>query len=559
MNINNFENHVNKTILDRGYSYYIEGNVIEAYKQDDNKYIFHIEGSDDYKVIVEIGDNGEILNSECDCPYDFGPVCKHEVAAYFQLFNMLNQGTADGKGTNKSYKRSTIQEVLDNLSKEELIKIIINITQNDAILEKSLMLKYASGDDQEELKACQGLINSIVRKYTGREGFIKYRDTWKFVNEMEYVVEKVRSTENVTLAMNIAMLLLEETIDAFQYADDSSGDIGSLVTETLGVIGEIAHKSKVEGFQREAIFETLLNQVDNEVFDGWEDFQIDLLKICFEFADDAMLREPLRTKIESMLVEVSRDRYRHYRNENLLVLLFRLIEEYGTQEEVEQFIYEHLQFPIFREKLLNKHLQEKNYHKVIAIAKEGEKQDQQYPGLIAKWKKIRYQAYKSLSQKDEQQSLAKELLLDGNFEYYQELKDLVSEDQDQEAFYTNLKHELKTGKAWQISGIFLKLIEQENDLEEMLGFVRDNPSYIERYAEKLVKPYKIEVIEIYKESIKLTARTSSKRKDYQGVCYQIMRYKKIAGKSKQMELINELMSLYKNRPAFIDELSKIYK
>ncbi|MFB6468187.1 hypothetical protein ACE38V_15500 [Cytobacillus sp. Hz8] len=103
------------------------------------------------------------------------------------------------------------------------------------------------------------------------------------------------------------------------------------------------------------------------------------------------------------------------------------------------------------------------------------------------------------------------------------------------------------------------MIEQENDLEEMLGFVRDNPSYIESYAEKLVKHYKKEVIEIYKESIKLSARTSSKRKDYQGVCHQIMRYKKTAGKSKQMELINELMSLYKNRPAFIDELSKIYK
>lgn len=83
MNIHNFENHINKTIVDRGYFYYIEGNVVEAYEQGENEYIFHIEGSDEYEVIVEIGENGDILNSECDCPYDFGPVCKHEVAAYF--------------------------------------------------------------------------------------------------------------------------------------------------------------------------------------------------------------------------------------------------------------------------------------------------------------------------------------------------------------------------------------------------------------------------------------------------------------------------------------------
>lgn len=31
MNINNFESYINKTILDRGYTYYLEGNVVEAY------------------------------------------------------------------------------------------------------------------------------------------------------------------------------------------------------------------------------------------------------------------------------------------------------------------------------------------------------------------------------------------------------------------------------------------------------------------------------------------------------------------------------------------------
>lgn len=89
MNINNFKNYINKTIVDIGYSYYIEGNVVEAFEQDENEYIFHIEGSDEYEVLVAIEDNGNILNSECDCPYDFGPVCKHEVAAYFQLYEML--------------------------------------------------------------------------------------------------------------------------------------------------------------------------------------------------------------------------------------------------------------------------------------------------------------------------------------------------------------------------------------------------------------------------------------------------------------------------------------
>ena len=110
--------------------------------------------------------------------------------------------------------------------------------------------------------------------------------------------------------------------------------------------------------------------------------------------------------------------------------------------------------------------------------------------------------------------MAKELFLNGDFDYYQDLKELNLENQKE--FYTTLKQELKTRKEWKISHIFLKLLEEENDLEEILEFVRNNPSYIEDYAKKLVILYREEVIEIYKEYIESVARTSSNRRDYQG-------------------------------------------
>jgi uncharacterized Zn finger protein len=460
MNINNFENYINKTIVDRGYFYYIEGNVVEAFEQGENEYIFHIEGRDEYEVMVEIGDNGDILNSECDCPYDFGPVCKHEVAAYFQLNEMLNQVKTNDI-ISKTSKRTTLQEILNNLSKEELITIITNIANNDATLESSIIFKYSNDGNQHAFESCQELIDSIVRKYTGREGFIKYRDTGAFVSELEDVVEKARNTKNVLLALDIALLLLEEGIGAFQYADDSGGHIGFLVTETLELIEEIATNWNEVDNQRTAVFEKLLAQTENEVLEGWVDYKIDLLKICLEFADDKMHREQLRNKIESMLEKDPRGRYAHYSNESVLQLVFQLIEQYGSQEEAEQFIHDHLQFPSFREQLLYKYLQEKNYHKVIEVAKKGEMQDQQYPGLVSKWKKYRYTAYKSLSLKEEQQQLAKELLFAGDFGYYQDLKELAKENQGE--FYTILKQELKMKKGWYTSSIFLRLIEEEND------------------------------------------------------------------------------------------------
>ncbi|MCC3357878.1 SWIM zinc finger family protein [Bacillus sp. REN16] len=555
MNINNFESYIDKVILDRGYNYYIAGNVVEAYEQGEMGFVFQIEGSDVYELVVEIGVNGEILYSECDCPYDFGPVCKHEVAAYFQLFEMLNQGDRSNTVTKKTYKRPSLKDVLYNLSKEELIDIIINISHNDPVLKNSILVKYSKGDHQLELETSKKLIDSIVKKHTGREGFIKYRNTGDFVYDLGDVLDKARDTENALLGLDISILLLEEAIEAFQYADDSGGDIGGLITDILELVGEMANNCIETDHQKMEAFEKLLELTDSEIFDGWVDYKIDLLNVCFEFAEDETLREKLKIKIESMLNEKTNDRYLHYGNESLLQLLFQLIEQYGTQEEAEQFINEHLQYSSFRQQLLNKLIREKNYHKVIEVAQEGEKQDKKYAGLVSSWKKYRYSAYKFLSLKEEQQTLAKELLLNGDFEYYWDLKELASENQEQ--FYSNLKHELKLSKGWHNSRIFLKLIEEENDLVEMLEFVRMNPSYIETYAEKLVKPYEEEIIKIYEIYIKLTAGKASNRRDYRGVCNIITRYKKFAGKREQTKLIDELIDLYRKRPAFIDELGKI--
>lgn len=474
----------------------------------------------------------------------------------FELFKILNSEANSVGANEEAVKQPGIKEVLNNLSKEELIKIIIDITQKDAALKNSLIVKYSRGNDAQELVKCKKLIDSIVRKYTAREGFITYRETYGFVSEMENLLEKARDTDDILLALDIAFLLLNEAVEAFQYADDSNGDIGSLVTGTIELIGDIVTDStELDTDLREKIFNKLLEQSDTKVFDGWEDYKIDILRLCAEFADIERLRNKLRMKIEYSIDNTSGNEYNKYSNESMLRIVLGLIETYGTQEEAIGFIKDNLNFTSFRELLINKYILEKNYHNVIELAQEGEKQDKQYAGLISKWKRIRHEAYKQLSLKEEQEKLAKELLFDGDFEYYKELKELVSGDKS--VFYNNLKQELKEDKGWRVRGIYLKLIVQEKDLDEIMEFVRENPRMIEEYAEILSDKFKDEVIKLYRRYITESANSSSNRKDYQRVCAILNRYKMIAGKKNQEETINELIALYRKRPAFVDELSKL--
>lgn len=554
MNLQNFQQLIDEKILERGRDYHLNGRVIELHRSADGEYIFQALGSEDYNVVVKIDEDGTILYSRCDCPYDYGPICKHEVAAFYDLFERLNNiGFKMEKQTVSSH-RLTLSEVLQNLSKNELIKIIEDMASEDAVLEERLIFTYSKADHAQEIKACKRLIASIVDKYLRREGFISYRNAFPFANELGGVLEKgVRSNDSL-LSIDIAFLVLNEGIAAFGYADDSDGDVGILVHEAIEMIDGIVQHSVDSGSDvKEELFNKLMQQCESSVFEGWEEFRTELLRIGFHFAENEQLRNKLRTKLENYIKNDAKGRYQ---NEDLLKIVFDLINDYGSKQDAEQFITNHLHYEFFRDLLIKSLVDEKKYSKVIEVALEAEQKDSQYAGLVTKWKKVRYEAYKQLSKREEQFTLAMELFLGGDFNFYKELKEL-NNNEDVEIFYQRLKEKLKSDDGWKGRGLYLQLIQEENDVEELLDFVRNNPEYIEEYAELLSGTNKEDVVDIYQQFIHWKASHSSNRKNYREVCRKIKKFTKVAGKAKQVELVTELRFANLKRPAFIDELSKI--
>ncbi|RIW31319.1 hypothetical protein D3H55_15190 [Bacillus salacetis] len=462
---------------------------------------------------------------------------------------------APGQNKNKTGK-PTVESVLSTLSKEQLIQIISDIADKDERVENKLLRTYGAADSGEALKLCRQEMRSIVRRYKGRERFIHAREAGGFAMEMGDILQTARSTKDPVTGVDIALMIMDEAINAFQYADDSNGDLGSLISQSQFMLEEICSNLDKASDHRRKISAKLLKHTDKKIFEDWEDFRIDLLNSCFLFADDEDYRGQLRDKIETFLSEKPNGFSSEYNNERLLQLLYRLLDEYGTADEGLQFILKHMHLPSFKEQLLEIYFQEGSYQKAIDLCLEGEKKDQQYPGLVSRWKKYRYQAYKSLSMKEEQKRLGRELLFNGEFSCYYDLKELAAKNYEQ--FYSELKQELQEARGAYAEQVFLKLVEEENDMEALLEFVRNKPRYyIEQYAGKLEKEYKEDVLQIYKQYLFDQANEASNRRVYKEVCRKINRYKKIAGKEKQMEVIDALEELNKNKPAFLDELKKI--
>jgi len=88
--LNEFELVINQTILKRGFNYFKNGFVTDLVEVSNGEFEAIVLGTEDYTVKLEIK-NEIIVEHNCDCPYDMGPVCKHVVAVIFYLQKDLLQ------------------------------------------------------------------------------------------------------------------------------------------------------------------------------------------------------------------------------------------------------------------------------------------------------------------------------------------------------------------------------------------------------------------------------------------------------------------------------------
>ncbi|WP_419891222.1 hypothetical protein [Paenibacillus xylanexedens] len=449
--------------------------------------------------------------------------------------------------------------LLDSLSREELVEIILDTAQNDSLLLKRIMAKYHKGNEELVLAQYTQLLKGIVSKYQGREGFIEYREAGRFAREMGDLLTQIDQMKDVKLGLELAVLFLYEAMEAFQYADDSNGDIGGLVEEAIIKIEELTIEHEItDETQRTQMMEKLLTVSQHSVFNGWEEFRNRLLQFCIEFAEDRTRRERLEKHLRSMIVpHADKSFSTHYNNEQVMNLLLQLTERFGESEDAEQFVQEHMQYASFREAAIKKSVQQRDFQRVIELALEGERRDEEYPGLVIQWKKARYSAYKRLALYNEQMQLGKELLYEGEFEYYGLLELITTE--DKRVFYNQIKEQLKLKQQdnWRARDMYIRLIDTKNDINEMMEVLRLNHSEVERYAPRLKDNYREEVIGIYRSHIERTALRASNRKQYHEVANMLKRYAQIAGNELLKEVVDELKEKYMNKPAFQDEMGKI--
>ncbi|WP_019419808.1 SWIM zinc finger family protein [Paenibacillus sp. OSY-SE] len=565
MNLHHLSKSIDPVIINRGRDYVLAGYVRSIKKIKDGLYRALVEGSDLYEVLVELRDNDDVLSVECDCPFDYGPTCKHQAAVLIKLREM--RGTARSHSANLSspisVQTKTLKQLLEAESKDSLISLLLYLAVDSEQMEERIRLYLSDVDHNDSIESCRHLIQSYIEIYADKYGFVRWDNVERAVEGAEHVAEQAALAfvdGKLLQAAKINICILEEMMDLLQSSDDSNGTIGGIIEESIERLDAIAQSGELLlSGEMEILFDLIMGVAIQNRFDGWPDWRVDLFAAASYLTASPDLREKWEQHIERMSQNTDEDTWSgEYFTARIAKLRYNQLQEHAGETQANDYLYSQLHFSDFRKQAIQLALDNCRYDEAIRLAEEGEAQDLEkgLPGLVGQWKQLRYDAYRLSGDVQRQRELGLELLCCGDLSYYTFVKAAYSS-AEWPLVYHNLLETLEKGNFWRQESVYTQILVQEQEHARLLLYVKQHPEQVETFCPLLIEHYPKDVIHIFQKYIEWKAANSSSRKQYQGVCQVLKRFKKAAGPAEAERIVQLLLTQYPNKPAFRDELTKL--
>ena len=194
--LNSFEQLIDETILKRGLEYFEQGYVSEFTTIAPNEYEAVVEGSEDYTVNLII-QNDIVASHYCTCPYDFGPVCKHEVAVLFYMLQDELDFSDDKPKKKKEPQKVSIEKqiktILNALNETSIQKFIIDYCKEDKRFRNHFLVTFGHINQKLDANFYRNQIKEIVKAASDKHGFVDWQNM-KYLNRaLGPLVEKMES------------------------------------------------------------------------------------------------------------------------------------------------------------------------------------------------------------------------------------------------------------------------------------------------------------------------------------------------------------------------------
>ena len=145
MNIHNFESKIEQKILDRGFDYYEQDQVESFDHFAQGEFAVTVLGSERYSVYIELNSKLKIVEHSCDCPYDWGDFCKHEVA----VLHWIRDSQVYLEKPNEAGEIGLIKKEISVYNASQLRTIIMDLVKQNRKCRKEVLWQLGYESEEE--------------------------------------------------------------------------------------------------------------------------------------------------------------------------------------------------------------------------------------------------------------------------------------------------------------------------------------------------------------------------------------------------------------------------
>ena len=582
MTLQDFEKQIDPVILKRGKEYF-NNDSVEFLKEIKKGYwTANVPGTDDYTIEIQVGSKESIKLHSCDCPYDYGDICKHIVAV---LYAISKEKSTDilPKSINMEkvpkQRKLSFDVLLNKIELREYQDFIKQYSQINKNFKDQFELYFSEKNESFDLKKKYvEIIKKTIKKHTSR-GYIDYLASNKLGKELNQYLEVAKqylSKNNYRDATFLYQIIIKEVIKVVEYCDDSNGYVFENVNEAISNLAEMINAPVSFDF-KEKITDFLKQELKHKIYFDYGNFGYDLTEIYASFSIKTDRKEEFIQYLDSKIQFAKNvDFDRAFFIKTKISYLLNI----GNNDEVKRIIQQNLDIPDIRNLEIDRNLENQDYETAKILIKEGIKiaEIKKHSGTIFQFEK-KLLAIAGL-EKDIQleryfsRKFALGQTLDSN--YYKQWKSTYQDEEwmqtIEEVILTVTKtinntvknhvlhnyNSLNSNLLYRLGPIYI----QENYWDRLLALVQkqENLVTILSYYPYLLKTYPNELLDTIIPVFEKEADRSDGRSQYKDLANKMKSIIKDYPKEKEriFEVARKLKIKYPRRPAMIEELDKLF-
>lgn len=540
-------------ILSRGYEYYEDGMVMDFAVQG-NIITATVCGTHDYDVVIDTYDpqNYEVY---CDCPYATNhDLCKHMAAV---LYHYDDHHNAQGGHQNSTQHDHTlnIKKTLDHATHDELSAFLEEIFKTNEGLYNQFKRFVRAEVSSEDVLRYKKDIKRIFTTYSRNHGFIDYNNAFSFITDLrnflheqvEVLIQQGHTMEAFELSTYLYIML------ANQDFDDSNGGFGDIESMCTSMWLEIHNQSSLE--DKRILFQWFMEYSHGKMIDYAEE---SIEAFLFDNFHEGEFIQPKLNYVQKQLdsLEGNNSWLEYYNNGKYRLRHIQLMSANNESPEVmRQYCLEYINVPTIRIYYVQECMKDEAYEEAIRVLKEGKIVDQDRNGQLKQYSELLRHIYKHLKLEAEYEAELYQCLIDytpGDLKLYKELKSLYTPEE------WDIKREIifeSLGKSDALDDFY----KEDKLYDRLLARVQDsNISKLLIYEDVLKPLYPKECLEMFERELMILSVHATNRRYYQelvGLLRRMLTYPN--GPHRVNMIVGDWQVRYKNRPAMMDELSKL--